>query len=144
MRGADDAADADSVITLVKQTADGLGRLVAEHLKLARLELVYDARDLGRRIGLMALFAPFLLIGYALACVAGAILLSRVVGMAGGFLIVAGANLLIGGIGFYRASSRLKQASVLEHSREELARSAEALKPAEQAATLSKEAHARI
>src|SRR6185503_2179061 len=42
--------ESDGIIALVKETADGFGHLIAEHVKLARLELVADAKASGRKI----------------------------------------------------------------------------------------------
>ena len=89
--------------------ADGLGRLLADHFALARVELREDLRLIARDAAMIAAFVPFVLIGYALLCVALATLLSTWVGSAGAFAIVGGVNLLVGGVGAAVAAGRLKQ-----------------------------------
>jgi len=46
--------DSDGIISLVRETADGLGKLIADHVKLARVELVSDARFYARDLAVMA------------------------------------------------------------------------------------------
>jgi len=84
--------------TLLKDVVDGLGTLVAGHVKLARVELESTAKSEGRRLGLVALAGALGLLGYALACVAAALALARVVGSPLAFLAIGGAHVLGGGI----------------------------------------------
>src|SRR5437764_1159290 len=105
-RGRDDS---EGIIALVKETADGFGHLLAEHVKLARLELVADARASGRRIATIALIVPVIFIGYALAAVGLAVLLSRPLGSAAAFFVVGGGHVLLGGIAVAIAANRLRR-----------------------------------
>ena len=45
------AGDGDGIITLVKETASGFGQLVADHIRLARVEMTADAKSYARDIG---------------------------------------------------------------------------------------------
>jgi uncharacterized membrane protein YqjE len=80
--------------SLLKDIVDGLGTLVAGHVKLARVELEATAKLEGRRVGLVALAGALALMGYALACVAAALALARVTGAPLAFLAVGGVHLL--------------------------------------------------
>ena len=79
-----DQANGDSILTLIKETADGFGHLLADHIKLARLELVADVKSYGRQVALIALIVPILFIGYAILCVGLAAALAPWLGHAGG------------------------------------------------------------
>lgn len=108
----------------MQRIVDGFGTLVREHLNLARLELMGDAKALGGDAAKVAIFAPFLLVGYVLVCVALGVFVGQALGMGWGFLIVGGVNLLVGGIGVGRALSQLKTRQVLPETVEELRSSA--------------------
>src|SRR5688572_462746 len=69
------AGEGEGLVRLVRDTADRLGHLIGQHFKLARLELMVDLREVGRRAGLMALLAPLALVGYALGMAGIAVLI---------------------------------------------------------------------
>src|SRR5437667_11794800 len=87
-RNGDQHGDRDGILTLIRETVDGLGRLVADHVKLARLELVADVKVQGRRAATIAVIVPFIFLGYALGCVGLALVLGRWLGEAVAFFIV--------------------------------------------------------
>lgn len=116
--------------SLVSRLADGLTKLVSQHLTLAKLELAEDAKTIGREAGMIAAFVPFILIGYALLCVALSLLLGRWLGAAGGFAVVGAVHLIAGAIGAFTAIRRLQSRKVLDETVTELSRSAEALNAA--------------
>src|SRR5215831_8815406 len=89
-------SEGDSIMTLIKETVDGLGRLIADHVKLARLELIADVRTQGRRVGVVAVILPFVFLGYALACVGLALTLAPWLGGPGAFFAVGGVHFLAG------------------------------------------------
>jgi len=107
--------------------ADGLSRLVAQHLALAKLELAEDLKMLGKNAGLIAAFVPFVLIGYVFLCVALSAWVAQSLGWAAGFAIVGGAHLVLGGLGIAVAVSRIKGRAVLDASMAEIQRSASVL-----------------
>jgi len=119
--------DSESIIALVKETADGFGHLIAEHVKLARLELVADAKASGRKVAVIALIVPVLFIGYGLAAVGLAVLLSRWLGTAGAFFAVGGAHVVLGGVAIAIAANRLHRMQSLRESVHEVNRSVEAI-----------------
>jgi hypothetical protein len=115
----------DGLVELVKETVSHLERLAADHLKLARLELVKDVRTMARDAAGVAMFAPLLMLGYLLALVGLSVVLARWLTLAGAFFAVGGAHLLAGGLGIYIAASRLRRAKAhaLQESKRELDRS---------------------
>lgn len=112
---------------LVGALADGLGKLVTEHIELARLELSEDARAWGGEVGLLLAFAPFVLVGYTFLCAAGAAALSRWIGWAGSLLLVGGVNVAVGGVGIAQAVRQLKRRQVMTRTVEEFKQSASIL-----------------
>ncbi len=56
----------EGIATLLRGTADAMGQLLAGHLKLARLELVEDAKAMGRPAILVAICAMLAAVGYGL------------------------------------------------------------------------------
>jgi hypothetical protein len=85
-----------------------IGKLVADHLALARLEIGEDARRIGGQLATVALFIPFVFAGYALLSGALAAVLARWLTPAGALLLVGGVNLLAGGIGLRSAIAGLR------------------------------------
>ncbi len=111
----------------IARMADGLGKLLTEHLALAKLELAEDAKVMATQVAKIAAFVPFILVGYALLCAALALWLARWLGAAGGFAVVGGVNVVAGAFGVYRASARLRSHKVLDDTLEEINRSAAVL-----------------
>ncbi|HYV43316.1 MAG TPA: phage holin family protein [Myxococcaceae bacterium] len=107
----------------VARIADGLSRLVSEHIALLRLELAEDARAVGISIGTIAALAPFVLVGYALLCASLAWAVSPWVGVAGGLAIVGGVNVAGGVGGILVAVNKLRTRRMLGTSRRELGQS---------------------
>lgn len=118
MRGAEQ--ERGGLTAALGRLTDGFGRLLSDHLSLARLELREDARALGLAVARIAAFVPMILVGYGFLCGALAVLLSQWMGMGWALLIVGAVNALIGGAGAYAAVNKLQQKPVLETTREEL------------------------
>jgi hypothetical protein len=116
-RGSDDS---DGIMTLVKETVDGLGRLIADHVKLARLELVADVKVQGRRAATVALIVPFIFLGYGLACVGLSLALRRWLGMPGAFFAVGGVHFLGGALAVAIAVARLRNAGLMRQTASEV------------------------
>jgi hypothetical protein len=100
--------EGDGIMSLVKETADGLGRLIADHIKLARVEMVADAKEYGRHVGLLTVAGIFVVIGYVFGWIAAALAVARWVGAPLAFLIVALLHIAGGAIGLGVVSRRLK------------------------------------
>ena len=121
----------DSILALIKETADGFGHLLADHIKLARLELVADVKSYGRQVALIALIVPILFIGYAIAVPrAWRRCWRRWLGHAGGLFLVGGAHIVIGAIAITVAVGRLRRAQPMSETVEEMSRSMETFAPA--------------
>lgn len=131
---------------LVGRLTDGFSRLVTQHLTLARVELMEDARVMGSDVARIAAFVPFVLVGYAFLCAALSAFLARWLGWEGSLALVGAVNLVGGGLGIARAGSRLKSHQLMDETTEELNRSVTVLAqgqspaPAAQPATLPREA----
>ena len=61
--------EAPTIGDSIRRLTDGVGRLVREHLQLARAELKEDLRKVGRDVALILAGIPPLLLGYALLMV---------------------------------------------------------------------------
>jgi hypothetical protein len=119
----------DSIIGLVRETADGFGRLVADHIKLARTEIVADAKIYGRQTTVLVIASVVLVIGYGLACVAAALALGPFLGTAVAFVCVGGLHLLAGAIAIAVALRRIRRTRLLSETVTEVSRSVSALAP---------------
>lgn len=108
----------------VSRMADGLSRLVSQHIALAKLELAADARAVGVSVATIAALAPFVLVGYTLLCAAAAWAIAPWVGIAGGLAIVGGVNVAGGIGGILYAVRRLQTRQMLGTTRAELSQSA--------------------
>lgn len=106
--------------TQVRELVDAFSELVAQHVRLARMELAQDARFVGVRVGLIAAFAPLILVGYAFLCIALALTLRRVMADELAFLLVGVLNLLIGGVGIAVVGRQLSERKVLSATLVEL------------------------
>lgn len=131
---------------LVGRLTDGFTKLVTQHLTLARVELMEDARVMGSDVARIAAFVPFVLVGYAFLCAALSAFLARWIGWDGSLALVGAVNLVGGGLGIARAASRLKSFRLMDDTAQELNRSVTAIAqaqipaPAVQPATLPQEA----
>ena len=134
----DPAGSQGSIPALVTRLADGLGKLVTDHIALAKLELSEDARAMGLEVAKIAAFVPFVLVGYMFLCAAVALVIAPWVTYAGAFAIVGGINVLGGGFGLYRAATRLKDRRVMDDTFAELSQTTAAI-----AQTATKETAAR-
>jgi Putative Actinobacterial Holin-X, holin superfamily III len=119
--------DGEGIVARLKETADGLGQLVGDHVRLARIELVAELRSYGRGLTSIAVAVVLLLIGYVFACAAGALALAHLVGAPLAFVIVAAPHLIAGAIGVVSGTRRVQQTPLLPESGAEAARTVNAL-----------------
>ena len=115
------------VRALLQETAENLGTLFADHLKLARVELETDVRIYAGAMGISLAAGVLLLVGYVFACAAVVNLLARLWGAPAGFGVVAGVHFLAGGLGLGAVSRKLQRTKVLRESIVEVRRSVRAL-----------------
>lgn len=112
-----------SIADLLANLVEGLARLMSEHLTLARLELSNGARELGRRLAWLALFAPMILVGYAFLCAAAAQFLTRWMSLTAALVAVGATNAVVGAIGAQRVVARMRSRGVMNGTVQELSRS---------------------
>lgn len=123
----DESRDGDGIIALVRETASGFGQLVADHIKLARLEMTADAKNYFRDGSGLLIGAFVVATGYGLACIAAGIALSRVMGGALAFACLAALHLIAGGIALAVIVRRMKRVRPMQGTKEEVSRSVNAL-----------------
>ncbi|HZL21263.1 MAG TPA: phage holin family protein [Polyangia bacterium] len=119
--------DGEGIVARLKETADGLGQLVGDHVRLARIELVAEARSYARGLVSIAVAVVLLLIGYVFGLTAGALALARLVGAPLAFVIVAVPHLIAGVIAIVSGTHRVQQTPLLPESGVEAARTVNAL-----------------
>lgn len=115
------------IAALVGRLADSFSRLVSQHLALARLELAEDAKAMGRDVARIVAFVPFVLVGYLFLCGALSVALAAWIGYAWALAAVGALNVVGGGLGIWRAVSRLQSRKVMDDTSQELSRSVEVL-----------------
>lgn len=104
----------------LRELVDAFSELVAQHVRLARLELAQDARFVGVRVGVIALLAPLFLVGWGFLCVALALAIHRSLAADVSFLIVGFLNLVLGGVGIGVAAKQLAGRKVMDTTLAEL------------------------
>ena len=119
--------DATALSALFKETADSLGVLIADHVKLARVELEADARIYAGALGVSVAAGGLLLVGYASAWAALALALAKIWGAPVAFALVAAVHLLVGGLSLGAVSRRMQRTKVMRESIVEARRSVRAL-----------------
>jgi uncharacterized membrane protein YedE/YeeE len=120
--------DGDGIIALVKETADGLGQLVADHIKLARIEMTADAKTYMREVNVLLVGAFIFAMGYGLACIAAGTALARVMGTPLAFAALALLHVVVGAIALGMAVRRVKKVQIMQESKEEVSRSVSVLR----------------
>ena len=99
----------EGIVGLIRETVDGLRDLIADHIKLARLELVADAKTYGRSVAVLVVAGLVLAIGYVFALIAVALGLTRLWGAPLAFGAVAALHLLVGGIAVVWAVGKMRR-----------------------------------
>jgi hypothetical protein len=103
----------EGIVGLIRETVDGLRDLIADHIKLARLELTADAKAYGRSIAVLAVAGLVLAIGYIFGLIAGALELARLWGAPLAFGAVAALHLVVGGIALAWSVGKMKRTRLL-------------------------------
>ena len=116
-RGSDKA---DGVFGLARETADALGHLTIQHLRLARLEIKADLRVMGLQAGLMALLAAVAVVGYGLAMAGLAFVLGGDTTAGFPLVIIGIAHVVVAGIGIVIAALRLRRVRLMNTTAGEL------------------------
>jgi len=124
----DERSDGEGgLIALVRETASGFGQLVADHIRLARLEMTADAKTYVRDGGMLLVGGFILAVGYAMACIAAGLALSRVIGGPMAFGGLALLHLIVGAVALGLIMRRMKGVQLMQGTKEEVSRSISAL-----------------
>jgi hypothetical protein len=113
----------------LRATAEDLVELVSAQVKLVRLELLGDARAVGRRLTRFAIYLPLLVLGYGFLAAAASWGLAHYLGVGWALALVGAVHVLVGSWGVVRAARSLGEVRVLERSGEEIERSLERVAP---------------
>jgi hypothetical protein len=110
----------EGVVGLARETADALGRLTVQHLRLARLEIKADLRAMGLQAGLIAVLAGLGTVGYGLTMAGLALFLDG--GSKGGIplLIIGGVHVLGAGAGILIVLARLRRLRLMNATTDEV------------------------
>ena len=120
-------ADAAAVRRLIAEAADSVGELLADHIRLARVELAADVRiHAGAAAGVLGA-ALLVLVGGLLASVSAALGLAPLLGMPVAFGVVAVFHLVVGAFCVRAASAKVRRTRVLRETIAEARRSVRAL-----------------
>lgn len=123
MHTGQDMGDGEGIVSLIKETADGFGQLIADHIKLARLELLVELKTHGRQVAAIALIIPLIFLGYGMVCVAVSLVLSKSIGLPAGLFVVGGVHAAAGVVGAAIAASKLKRANLMRETTSAVTRS---------------------
>ena len=115
-----DSGKPDGVIALARETADALGRLTVEHLRLVRLEMKADLQAMTRRAAVLASLGTLLIVGYGLGMAGLAILLGEGVSAGSALLIIGGTHFLVAGVAIIISLLRLRRMRLLASSAGEM------------------------
>jgi len=124
----DERDDRDGgIIALVKEAASGFGQLVADHIRLARLEMTADAKSYARDVGMLVICAVILIIGYGLACIAAGLALATVISAPLAFVGLALLHIVGGAIALAVMVGKMKHVQLMQETKHEVSRSVSAL-----------------
>ena len=117
------SAKDDGLGARLSDTIDGLGHLMAEHVKRSKLELLLAGRLLARQAVLAGLVASVLMVGYLLVCAAAAAALAPSIGVPYALVLVGGVHLAMGAYGLSVVRDRFDRGRLLEGSVNEVSES---------------------
>jgi hypothetical protein len=104
-----ESEEREGIVGLIRETLDGLRDLIADHIKLARVEMVSDAKTYGRSMAVLVVAGLVLAIGYVFGLIAAALALGRVWGTPVAFVAVAALHVVVGGIAMVSAMARMRR-----------------------------------
>jgi hypothetical protein len=122
-----DSEEAAGVSRLLEETADSLGALIGDHIKLARIELATDLRIYSTALGVALVAALLLLVAYLFAWQAAAFLMARTWGMPVALGVIAIFHLVAAGLGLGAVSRRVRRTKVMRETVTEARRTVRAL-----------------
>jgi hypothetical protein len=110
----------DGMVGLARETADALGRLTVQHLRLARLEIKADLRTMGLQAGVIVVLAALATVGYGLTMAGLAMVADG--GATGGIplLIIGSVHVVAAGGGILIALRRLRRLRLMNATADEV------------------------
>lgn len=117
----------DGLTGRLRETVDGFGHLLTEHVQRSKLELLLGGRTLARVAALALGAAALLLSADLLLSAAAAVALAPSTGGAQALVVVGGAHLALGALCVALAKGRLDRSRLLEAHTGEVGRSLLAL-----------------
>jgi hypothetical protein len=117
----------DSLTVLVKETVDGLGELMAEHVRLSKLELTESLGAVSRQASRVAVLIGVAFVGYLFVCAGVVALFAPALGVAAAAFLVGGLHLTGGGIGIGLALKKLSRTHLMDDSAVEVRETVTAL-----------------
>ncbi|MEP6652996.1 MAG: phage holin family protein [Myxococcales bacterium] len=124
-----------SVADLLRETADGMGQLVIQHVKLAQLELTAELRAMGSRAALIAIYVVLMVVGYMLTMTGVALLVGAQTRLGWCFLGLGLLHVVGTAFGMLLAFRNRPHPRLMQNSTDELNQSATALIAAGRAPT---------
>lgn len=118
----------EGIVDLVREAVDGLRTLIADHIKLARVELATDLKSYGRSAAALAGAGGVLAVGYLFAWIAAALGLARLIGAPLAFVAVAVLHLLVGAGAMVRALDKMRRTKLMNETVVETKTTVEALR----------------
>src|SRR5512145_1471834 len=106
----------DGIVTLLKVASDDLGRLISDHLRLTRLELLADIKAYSSRVAILAALVPIVFLGYAFVCLGTCVVLSKWLGLGVALFLVGGVHLVGAVAASFVAARRLQNMHPMSES----------------------------
>jgi hypothetical protein len=103
-----------SLADLVKEALDDLGEVITVQIRLVQAKAAADLSDAVRKIGRVVIFVPLMVIGYVFTLTGLTLWLAQGIGYVRAFVIIGGANVVLGAGGFLVAARRIKTAGLLD------------------------------
>jgi hypothetical protein len=127
----------DSLTVLVKETVDGLGHLMAEHVRLSKLELLENLKVMIRQTARVAVVIGFAFVGYVFLWAGVVALLGPTLGFANAAFLVGGLHVVGGAIGLALALAKLAETHVMDGTALEVHKTVSALGAASRSREIS-------
>lgn len=103
-----------TVTELLRATADGLGQLVVQHVKLAQLDLTASVRSMASRGAVLAVCTVMMVVGYTLTMAAIALIVGDARAVGWPLLGIGAAHVLGSGISMLVIVKRLRRTPVMK------------------------------
>ncbi len=128
----------DDLTVLVNETVDGLGHLVAEHVRLSKLELLENLKVMSRQMARAAVVVGFAFVGYLFLWAGVVAVLGQTRGVASAAFLVGGLHLVGGAIGLVLVLAKLARIRVMDGTALEVHKTVTELSDASRSRELSR------